>query len=121
MTDRAWHAAVAFALIGERLPLPARPAPDAARLVEQLDAAGWTPERVASHARAVSDASQPWPHPVPADLRAGLGAAQLRAALDACRAALGLVTLTTKPPSTRTALTADERRLLAEVPPHHVG
>ena len=36
------------------------------------------------------------------------------------RVELGLDALAARPPSGRTALTPDERRLLAEVPPHHV-
>jgi len=119
--DAAWHAALAFALTGERLRMPAVPRPDAAQLLAALDAQGWTQDRIAAHARSLSDASQPWPHQVPDDLRAGLGAAQLRAALGEARRRLGLTSLETRPPSQRTSLTPHERRLLAEVPPHHVG
>ena len=56
---------------------------------------------------------------VPADLRAGLGAAQFAAALSGLRAALDLEPPPRTVPSPGRPLTADERRLLADVPPHH--
>ena len=56
--------------------------------------------------------------PVPDALRAGLGAAQLYAAIGGARERYGLEALTVLPPSRRTRLDADERRLLADVPPH---
>ena len=116
----AWHTALAFALVGEDLSLGVRPAPDIAALAAELSEAGWTPERVAAHARSVQEGGRPWPHPIPDALRAGLGAAQLFAALGRAREELGVAVLDPRPPSGRTALTADERRLLADVPPHHV-
>lgn len=118
--DAAWHRALAYALAGAELDLPGRPAPDVAALAAELAAAGWTPARVAEHARSVQDAERPWPHPIPATLRAGLSAAQLHAALGRARDELGVAVLDPRTPSARTTLTADERRLLADVPPHHV-
>ena len=70
-------------------------------------------------ARTELAAERIWPHPVPAGLRAGCGAAQLAAALGRARELLGLSTLETRGPSARTKLNADELRLMREVPPHH--
>lgn len=88
-------------------------------LLAALDTRGWTPTRIAAHARSQADLGQPWPHRVHPDLRQGIGAAQFQALLNQVREALNLTTLEQRPPSPRTELTADERRLLAEVPPHH--
>ncbi|MCB0911457.1 MAG: hypothetical protein KDB60_07570 [Propionibacteriaceae bacterium] len=116
-----WQAALGQALTGVELPLPEPGAPDPAALVADLAAHGWPGDRIAGHARAEAAAERPWPHPVPAELRAGCGAAQFAAALTRVREALGLSTLETLPPSPPRRLTADEVRLLREVPPHHVG
>ena len=114
-----WHAAIGYALVGEELALDEPGAPDAALLVSQLAAAGWDAGRIAAHARATAEAEQPWPHRIPSPLRAGCGAAQLHAALGRARALLDVVTLETRGPSGRTALNADEQRLLRDVPPHY--
>ena len=60
-----------------------------------------------------------WPIPVPETLASGTGHAQLAAALHELRRVLGA-----DAPSAVTAdrpLSADERRLQGEVPPHHGG
>jgi hypothetical protein len=115
-----WQAALAYALVGAELPLEeGRADPDAA--VAALTDLGWTAERIGTHAREVVAAEQPWPHPVPQALRSGCGPAQFHAAVARARELLGLTTLEVRTPSRRTSLNADERRLLAEVPPHHVG
>lgn len=116
-----WHRALAFALVGVDLELAPRPRPDASALAAELVAAGWTPARIADHARAEVDAERPWPHPIPDALRAGLSAAQLHAAIGRVRDEFDLAVLDRRPPSARTVLTADERRLMADVPPHHVA
>jgi len=116
-----WHRALAFALVGVDLESAPRPSPDASVLAAELAAAGWTRARIAAHARSEFDAGRPWPHPIPDALRAGLSAAQLHAALGRARDELDLAVLDRRPPSSRTVLTADERRLMAEVPPHHVA
>lgn len=115
--NHPWHAAIAFALTGEALALGVQPAPDMAALVAQLDAAGWTTERIGAHAHGTLG-HEAWPHPVPDALRAGLGAAQLHAAIGRARAHYGLEVLVVLSPSRRTQLDAHERRLLADVPPH---
>lgn len=120
MTDRPrWHAAIGYALVGEELPLPEPAQPDPAGLVADLAAAGWDAGRIHAHATAAIEAKQPWPHPIPVGLRQGCGAAQLYAALGRTRALLDVVTLETRGPSRRTALNADEQRLLQDVPPHY--
>lgn len=55
------------------------------------------------------------------ELRAGLGAAQYAAAWRALVDALGPLTTNARPVVTDRALTADERRLIADRPPHHGG
>ncbi len=109
-----WHRAMALALVGERLDLAPTEAPDVGDLLAQLAANGWERTRIAELAHAAPQR----PFPVaPAD-RAGLGPAQFTAALGEARAALDLVALDVRPRSARRVLDADERRLLADVPPH---
>ena len=116
----AWHAALAWALTGEPMDLGVQDAPDVDELAGRLAARGWGAERVAAHAREASVADA-WPHPIPDALRSGLGAAQLHAAIGRAREHYGLTVLTVLPPSRRTSLDADERRLLADRPPHYGG
>lgn len=113
-----WQSALAYALIDVDLALPASDAPDPAGAVAALAQAGWTAQRISSHAREVLDDQRPWPHPIPAELRQGCGPAQLQAALRSLRALLDLETVEKRPPSPPRPLNADERRLLADVPPH---
>ncbi len=114
-----WHAAIAYALLGEELDLPEPALPRPTSLVAELASAGWTARRVRSHAVDQVGAERVWPHPIPVGLRESCGAAQLSAALGETRRLLGLQALDTRPPSSRTALNADELRLLRDVPPHH--
>ncbi len=114
-----WQRALGFALTGQDLELAETGRPDPASLVEGLAAAGWTATRIRAHALGLVNAEVAWPHPVPARLRDGCGAAQLSAALGESRRLLGLLALETRPPSARTRLNADELRLLRDVPPHH--
>lgn len=114
-----WQSAVGYALTGDELTLAETGHPEPELLVEVLADAGWPAERIGDHARTELAAERVWPHPVPAGLRAGCGAAQLAAALGRARELLGLSTLETRGPSARTKLNADELRLMREVPPHH--
>ena len=114
-----WQAALAYALTGEEFDLPETGRPDPARLARSLDGLGWTRERLAAHAMAELGAERPWPHPVPAELRRGCGAAQFIAALGTTRELLELTALDPRPPSVRRRLDPDEQRLLREVPPHY--
>lgn len=111
MTDpAAWHQALAYALTGRRFPeLGRQSAPDLDALADFLRSElgeGVDP-------RELSRA-----HPLPADLAAGLGPAQLGAVVSELRRRLSgerpAVAVTRQRP-----LTADERRLLQDVPPHH--
>lgn len=106
--------AVAEALTGTRIALPEASRWGAATLVSDLAGAGWSRERIAQ----VASAATTWPFSV--DPTDGIGAAQLAAAVQQVRSELGLAGLTAPVVSTRTDLTADERRLLADVPPHYL-
>lgn len=83
-----------------------------------LAAAGWDRDRIVTHAEAVRASDGVWPHPVPDELRAQVGSARLIALLQRLQADLGLFGRRAAPATDR-PLTADERRLLNEVPPHH--
>jgi hypothetical protein len=96
----AWHEALLFAVTGERRPeLGQQRSPDLDVVVAAL---GDAPHGV---------------HPVPADLRRGIGAAQLAAVLAELRARLAA--RESRPVLAERAPDAEERRLLADVPPHH--
>lgn len=115
-----WQAVVAYALTGERLAVTRATDFDAALLARDLVALGWERARVESLAEAAQERGEPYPCPVPSELRPGIGAAQLAAVVRQARLALGLIGADAGSVSTRTDLDADERRLLAEVPPHYM-
>jgi hypothetical protein len=110
-----WQAALAYALVGppER-ELTEAGGPDVARLLHELGGSDVVREVV-----QVARRSGEWPYEVPAGLREGLGAAQYAAAWSAVLATLGPTTANTQPVVTDRALTAEERRLQADRPPHH--
>jgi len=113
----AWHRALVYAVTGQRRSdLGVQPAPDLAELQRLL-----RPDELAESVRALRDSGRPWPYPVPADLMAGLGYAQFAAALAQLQSVLGLAAVRPgRAATSRTrALSAGERRLLDEVPPHH--
>ena len=98
---RTWHQALVYALTGERrVDLGGQDAPDLDALLLLLPGGPYGA------------------HPVPADLLAGIGPAQFAAVLTALRARLprekGPAPVLVDRP-----LTADERRLVADAPPHH--
>jgi hypothetical protein len=113
----AWHQALAYAICGQRLSeLGQQDEPDLDELVHVLSHDADLVSRVQVQRR-----SGDWPHPVPNDLMAGLGWAQFSAALTALITRLDLAPGSTmQGPSTRSP-DSDERRLLHDVPPHHVG
>lgn len=111
--DPALVRAIAYALTG------AEPGNGTVARPEELIALLGGTETLRAHAAATRAAGEPWPHPVPESLRAGLSAAQLHAAIERARQQVD------PPPSRpvrRTAAPdADDLRLLREVPPHHGG
>lgn len=118
MAPTHWHRALAYAVLGEVFgDLGTQPVPDVRALAAQLRT--HHSERVASVVAERQAAEMPWPYPVPAELMAGIGFAQFAAALRSLQAALGLSAFPAAPPAAARALTADEVRLLREVPPHH--
>lgn len=105
--DPAWHQALAWAMTGRSLAnLGHQPRPDLAALAEIL------------RGQINSGSAVGPPHPVPAELMRGIGAAQFLATLAELRSRI-------HPPAepgpvvADRSLTAEERRLLSEVPPHH--
>jgi hypothetical protein len=108
---------LALALTGEDLVLPGGlDAPSA--VLAGLAGLGWPPTRLRAYAASRRDAGLPWPLPVPGERLRQVGPAQWYAALRAVCAALAVDVQPVRP-SRRTTLTPDERRLIAEAPPHH--
>lgn len=115
-TSPRWHRALALALLGEErddLDEPTRP--DVKGLVDALGGA----HRIAAHVQERRDAEQPWPHPLPDVLTAGMGPAQLQALVTQAVGLVRAAQRTTAPVITQRALSPDEVRLLRDVPPHH--
>jgi hypothetical protein len=105
--DPAWHQALVFAVTGQRLTgLGRQGQPDLAEVARIVG------EQV--------DLSRPLgpPRVVPPELMAGIGPAQFLAALTQLRRELSSDPVPTSVVANR-PLTADERRLLTDVPPHH--
>jgi hypothetical protein len=107
-----WHQALAYAVTGRLLPdLGLQERADVDALAAELRQRAADGElQLLDNASAAS---------VPADLRTRLGAAQFAAALAGLRTALDLNRTPRTAPGSGRPLTADERRLQAEVPPHH--
>ena len=101
---------VVFALTGEHHPR------SPGRLVERLEACGWTRPRLNSFVAERIAAGQPWPVPVPGDLVEN-GYARLSAEITDARTELGLLGIVARPAPAR-PLTPEERRLVADRPPH---
>ncbi|SDS33172.1 hypothetical protein [Microlunatus soli] len=115
----AWHPALIFAITGERTAAgTSQLRPDLAAVGDQLAARTGGLEQLRADVRARRAAGRPWPYPIPDDLRRGLGAAQLLAALAELRRRL-LLDEPERAVLSNRAPDADERRLLADVPPHH--
>ncbi|WP_432558520.1 hypothetical protein [Granulicoccus sp. GXG6511] len=108
-----WHAVLAFALTGEWLRLPSDdgggPAPDPDRLLADLAAVGWSGPRLAAAATARRT--------VPVEQVRALGAARFAAVVADLRARVLAGSAEVRSVSGR-SLNIDERRLVAERPPH---
>jgi hypothetical protein len=106
----AWHQALAFGLTGRRFEeLGYQATPDLDEVVAFLE------HRLGVDLdRTVLGQS----HRPPEDLTVGLGAAQLGAAVAELRRRLGVDHATVRVTRQR-PLSADERRLMQDVPPHH--
>ena len=103
----AWHQALAYAVTGRRYPeLGRQEQPDVGVVATFLRSR--TPEGHGSRA-----------HLLPPELTEGVGAAQLAAAVTALRQLLDEGSARTLPVVADRTPTADELRLLREVPPHH--
>jgi hypothetical protein len=112
LTERPWHQALAYAVTGRLLPdLGLQERADVIALAADLR------RRAAEDEFPLLD--NPSVAAVPADLRAQLGAAQFAAALAALRTALDPDGVPRTAPRPGRPLTAEERRLLTDVPPHH--
>lgn len=107
-TALCWHQALTYAITGVRAPeLGSQPSPDLAALADWLRSSAGRNELAGP------------PYVVPEDLMTGIGAAQFWAALTQLRAELRPTTGAPPPVLADRALTADERRLVGDVPPHH--
>ena len=113
----AWHQALAYAICGQRLPeLGRQDEPDLAELARVLSKGADLASLVQEQRRRGA-----WPHAVPNELMAGLGWAQFSAALTALITRLDLGPGSAKRRLSNRPPDAQERRLLHDVPPHHVG
>lgn len=107
-----WHQALAYAVTGHRSPeLGHQQAPDLPVLV------AWLRAPTADRPREATTGA---PYAVPDDLLAGISRAQFWAVLSRLRSELSPTVISARPVLADRPLTADERRLLSDVPPHHV-
>lgn len=104
--------ALARSLTGEELDI----AGEVGDLEDLLAREGWPAQRLSALRAERLAAEQPWPFPQTSGLPDGVGRAQFQALLRQAVDELGLRTVAR--PSGRTMLTSDERRLLADRPPH---
>lgn len=112
MADEA--AELARALTGEALPVTG----DAAGLVAELARLGWDAERLTTLRAERMRRRLPWPFPIGLDAREELGFARFDALLARVRKELGLAGTRSRAQAPVRPPNADERRLLADRPPH---
>ncbi|MVA76602.1 hypothetical protein GC722_11290 [Auraticoccus sp. F435] len=87
-----------------------------ARARALLAAHGWDQAAVREHAAARQAAEQPWPHPLPEGWVGPGGHAQLQAGLQQLLDELGARAV--RPPGPSAPLSARDRQLIADRPPH---
>ncbi len=102
------------ALTGEELPLSAS---DPAALAAELVTLGWDPARLADLRHQRQATRQPWPFPIPLEVRRELGFARFDARLAQLRELVGLNGQQRAVQSSRAWGDVD-RRLAADRPPH---
>ncbi|HSN12865.1 MAG TPA: hypothetical protein VLS51_12230 [Propionibacteriaceae bacterium] len=110
-----WASELTACLVGEPVDLPSS-LTGARAVLDALAERGWPAARIVELAQARFEAELEWPFPVSRDVVAK-GPAQWYALVAEARTLLGLEGIN-RLPSGRTTLTADERRLLDDVPPH---
>jgi len=110
--DPELAAALGLALTGRRLQLSSPQ-----HLADDLRQAGFDGDALVRLRRERQAAGEPWPYPVPLHERRAIGFARFDAALADARSALGLSGLTDAVRAKR-PLSAEERRLAADRPPH---
>ena len=112
MADEAVE--LARALTGETLPVTG----DSTGLVAELTRLGWGVERLTALREERMRLRLPWPFPIDLEVRDELGFARFDALLARVRKELGLTGTRSRAQAPVRPLNADERRLLADRPPH---
>ncbi|MGL5406633.1 MAG: hypothetical protein ACRDAX_07625 [Propionibacteriaceae bacterium] len=113
-----FHSALAKALTGEDIDLGEQEKPDIVLALAQLAQVGWDTARIAELRKQCRVSQQPWPIPVPASARGDISAATWLALVSQAIAQLGITDRAQYARVDR-PLTADEQRLVSQVPPHH--
>lgn len=116
----AWLA-IGHALTGQHLDPPEAASWQAAEVLAWLAGQGWGDSALVAHREQVRDSHAQWPHRLPSDVLDGLAHAQYTALLAQVRRLAGLDGLHPTVHSGPRVIGPQERRLLAEVPPHHVA
>lgn len=107
--------ALAESVTGQDLPVTASDVPS---LVAELSALGWGGDRIRGLRRERMEQRLPWPFPVAPELIAEVGFARFAALLADLRDALGVSGRLEASPAPSRVLNSDERRLVADRPPH---
>ena len=105
---------LARALTGEVLPVTG----DTVGLVAELARLGWDAERLTALRAERMRRHLPWPFPISLDAREELGFARFDALLAQVRKELGLPGTRSRAQAPVRPPNADDRRLLADRPPH---
>jgi len=79
---------------------------------------GWSIDQLQEHRAACQSAGVAWPHPLAAEQRQKISAARFAALMAEIRQAAGLVG-PVRVRQSNVQMTAADRRLLQDVPPHH--